>query len=75
MVCIQHRLQQSAGQFLTTKQIWDHLKTLYDLTSLVRTVNTDYSFVMIQTVLIGSYVCRETVDHVTHTHTHTHTIP
>ena len=35
MVCIQHKLQQSVGLFLTTKQIWDHLKTLYDLDSLV----------------------------------------
>ena len=45
MVCIQHRLQQSAGQFLTTKQIWEHLETLYDLNSLVSTLNTDCSVV------------------------------
>ena len=35
MACIQHKLQHSAGLFLTTKQIWEHLKTLYDLDSLV----------------------------------------
>ena len=35
MVCIQHKLQQSVGMFLSTKQIRDHLKTLYDLDSLV----------------------------------------
>ena len=35
MVCIQHKLQQSAGVLLTTEKIWSHLKNLYDLDSLV----------------------------------------
>jgi len=35
MVSIQHKLQQSVGVFLTTEQIWAHLRSLYDLDSLV----------------------------------------
>lgn len=35
MVCVQHKLHQSCGITLTTDQIWDHLRSLYDLESLV----------------------------------------
>lgn len=35
MVVIQHKLQLSTGVALTNQQIWDHLKDLYDLNSLV----------------------------------------
>ena len=35
MMCIQHKLQQSTGQFVSTKQIWAHLRHLYDIDSLV----------------------------------------
>ena len=35
MVCIQHKLQQSTGLPVSTDQIWAHLRTLYDIDSLV----------------------------------------
>ena len=35
MVCIQHKLQQSTGLFVSTKQIWEHLRSLYEIDSLV----------------------------------------
>ena len=35
MVVVQHKLQQSTGIVFTNKQVWNHLKELYDLATLV----------------------------------------
>ncbi|XP_065891125.1 MRG/MORF4L-binding protein-like [Dysidea avara] len=34
MICIQFRLSRATGRQITTQQIWDHLKTMYDIETL-----------------------------------------